>query len=170
MARADLRAAFDRGVAWVSRGAAVVAGLCFVYVAVGTMLGVFSRYVMNTPSRFLFDSVEIAMGLTVFLALAFVCIHNGHVRMEVIPASRETLREKLGRIANLVSALVLGAYSIAVFSQFFKDIQTGIKLGSNFGLPRWVPMLVLASGLMLFALALLRRADATEELEEVASS
>lgn len=162
---------YSLSVRWLARCAAVIAGASFVYVALATALGVFFRYVLQLPSRFLFDSVEFAMGFTVFLALAFVSIHNGHVRMEVIPESKVKIRMTLETVSNLVSALVLAAFSVAVFGQFLNDLETGIKLGSNFGLPRWIPMLVLAIGLFLFALTLLRgkknRVEGDELAEEV---
>lgn len=155
----------------MSRAAAVLAGLSFTYVAAATTLGVFFRYVLQLPSRFLFDSVEFAMGFTVFFALAFVSLHNGHVRMEVIPESKTKLRLILENISNLLSAVVLAAFSIVVFGQFLADLETGIKLGSNFGLPRWIPMLVLAIGLVLFALTLARLKTAedveSDQKEEV---
>lgn len=157
MTQRDLRARYDSGVAWLARGAAVLAGASFTYVVVGTTLGVINRKILQTPSRFLFDSVEVAMGITVFLALAFVALHNGHVRMEVLPASADKLRIRLDHIAAAASALILGAYSVVIFRQFQHDIQLGIKIGSNIGLPRWIPMLALSIGLFLFALTLLRK-------------
>lgn len=166
MSASSIRAVFDSGIAWVSRGAAVVAGACFVYVLVGTTLGVINRKILETPSRFLFDSVEVAMGITVFLSLAFVALKKGHVRMELLPDSRVKLRNVLDRIAAVLSSLVLGTYAVVAFKQFTHDFELGIKIGSNIGLPRWIPMLALALGLLLFALALLRKGALISDAEE----
>lgn len=157
MARRGFRSVYEVGTAWIARGTAVIAGGCFVYMLVSTTLGVYYRKVLSQPSAFLFDTGEVAMGLTVFLSLAFVMLHNGHVRMEVYPASAHKAKVVVGRLSTVVSAFVLGAFAIVVFRQFLSDIDAGIRIGSNSGPPRWVPMLALAIGLASFALTLLRK-------------
>ncbi|KUF08560.1 TRAP transporter small permease [Leucobacter sp. G161] len=159
-------------MAWLARGTAVIAGACFVYMLVATALGVYYRKVLSQPSAFLFGSSEVAMGLTVFLSLAFVMLHNGHVRMEVLPAAARRGKILAGRLSTLISAFVLGAFAVVVFRQFLNDVDLGIRIGSNSGPPRWIPMLALAIGLTTFALTLLRRQtvldadDSSEELSE----
>lgn len=156
MARPRWMDAYNHGVRWAAIAAAVFAGASFVYIVVATTLGVINRRVLEAPSRFLFDSVEVAMGITVFFSLAFVALRNGHVRMEVLPASLSRLRAVLDRVAAVGSAVILGAYSVVVFRQFLHDLSLGVRIGSNIGLPRWIPMLALSIGLVLFALTLLR--------------
>ncbi|QYH35460.1 TRAP transporter small permease [Salinibacterium sp. M195] len=136
--------------------AAVVSGLLLVYMGLATALGVFARYVLRTPSRFLFESTEMAIAICVFLVLAYTALKGRHVRVEVIPDRFAKTNLALDKWSDRVTALLSFVFAAFVFTQFYNDLASGIRIGSTTGLPRWVPMLTFFIGLVLYGIFQLR--------------
>ncbi|ASR36902.1 hypothetical protein BAY61_20070 [Prauserella marina] len=170
----------DRVLRAVTTASAVIAGAGLVYMALATIAGVVLRYVFRAPNRFLFESTEFALPLTVFFALGMVALYDRNVRVDLIPSRFVRTNHKLDVASRFVTAAIAGTFGWFAVQIFVRDLGTGIRMGSTFGLPRWILTLGLTVGLVLFAANELRTAlerlhtgapvsderDATENVSE----
>lgn len=136
--------------------AAAISGVLLVYIGIATVAGVILRYFFRSPSRFLFESTEMALGVLVFLVLAYTALKGRHVKVEVIPVRFERTNRLLDTWADRATALLAFGFAWIAGLQLMTDLETGIKIGSTTGLPRWVPMLALTIGLILYGIFQLR--------------
>ncbi|MEU3269440.1 TRAP transporter small permease [Saccharomonospora sp. NPDC006951] len=141
----------DRVLRAVTTASAVLAGAGLVYMALATIAGVVLRYVFRAPNRFLFESTEFALPLTVFFALGMVALYDRNVRVDLIPRRFVRTNHKLDVASRFVTAAIAGTFGWFAVQIFVRDLDTGIRMGSTFGLPRWILTLGLTVGLVLFA-------------------
>ncbi|MBK1788012.1 TRAP transporter small permease [Prauserella cavernicola] len=141
----------DRVLRAATTASAVIAGAGLVYMALATIAGVVLRYVFRAPNRFLFESTEFALPLTVFFALGVVALNDRNVRVDLIPSRFVRTNHKLDVASRFVTAAIAGTFGWFAVQLFVRDLGTGIRMGSTFGLPRWILMLGLTVGLVLFA-------------------
>lgn len=139
-----------RILSYAANTCGVVAGALLVYVAVASGLAITLREVFGSPSRFLFDSAEMAMALTVYTAIPFVAYHGGHVRVDLVPSRFGTTNRVLLRLSSALQGLGALFLAYIAFGQYRRDWGTGIPVSSTYGLPRWIPMLVLTVGLTIY--------------------
>ncbi|TCP53072.1 TRAP-type C4-dicarboxylate transport system permease small subunit [Tamaricihabitans halophyticus] len=142
----------------LTTASAVLAGAGLVYMALATILAVVLRYVFRQPNRFLFESTEFALALTVFFALGMVALYDRHVRVDLIPRRFARTNRKVDIGARFATAAIAGTFGWFAVQLFVRDLETGIRMGSTFGLPRWILMLALTVGLVLLAANELRGA------------
>lgn len=135
---------------------ATIAGAGLVYMAVATISGVILRYVFRQPNRFLFESTEFALALTVFFALGFVALHDRNVRIDLLPRRLLRTNRALDIGSRFATFAIAIAFAWFALQMLLRDLDSGIRMGSTFGLPRWVLMLGLTVGLLLLAFTELR--------------
>lgn len=131
---------------------AVLAAVTLAYICVATVSGVVLRYVFRDPSRFLFESTEFALALTVFLSFGFVAWRNGNVRVDLIPGRLVRFRRVADIFSSFLVTLLASSLTWFAVQVLARDLATGVKMGSTFGLPRWILMAGLVFGLALIAL------------------
>ncbi|WP_308797552.1 TRAP transporter small permease [Agromyces silvae] len=135
----------------VTVASATLAAVTLAYIAVATIGGVVLRYVFRQPNRFLFESTEFALALTVFLALGYVALRDRNVRVDLIPPRFSRARHVADVFSRFGTSVIAAALAWFAVQMLARDLSTGIKMGSTFGLPRWVLMLALFIGLVLLA-------------------
>lgn len=131
---------------------AMLAAATLVYIAIATIASVVLRYVLRQPNRFLFESTEFALPLTVFLVFGLVAMSDGNVRVDLIPHRFSRAKHVADVIARFGTSGIAAALAWFTIQMFTRDLSTGIRMGSTFGLPRWILMLGLVIGLVLLAL------------------
>lgn len=131
---------------------AVLAAISLAYICIATVSGVVLRYVFREPNRFLFESTEFALALAVFLSFGFVAWRNGNVRVDLIPGRFSRFRGAADVFSSALVAIVASSLAWFTAQILVRDLDTGVRMGSTFGLPRWVLMAGLLIGLILIAI------------------
>ncbi len=135
----------------ITLASATLAGVTLVYIAAATISSVVLRYVFRQPNRFLFESTEFALPLTVFFVFGLVAMSDRNVRVDLIPQRFAGTRHVADLISRFGTAGIAAALGWFALQLLVRDLSTGIRMGSTFGLPRWVLMLGLVVGLVLLA-------------------
>lgn len=137
---------------------AVMAGVTLAYICFATVTAVILRYVFREPNRFLFESTEFALALTVFLSFGYVAWRNANVRVDLVPGRFVRFRKFANLFSSALVGMTMGVLAWFAVQILVRDLGSGVRMGSTFGLPRWVLMAGLVVGLTLIAITEITRA------------
>lgn len=142
-------------IARLSWGAALLAGVCTLIIAILISADVLLRYFLNSPLLFVDEVASFLLVLVIFGGLAYTSRCGGHVRVDLVtthlpPALRAWLR---------AGGLTLGIVFILVVS--WTTLQSALtayrygRVSTVMLYPLWVPMLLIPAGLILMSAVML---------------
>ncbi|SIR18597.1 Tripartite ATP-independent transporter, DctQ component [Paracoccus thiocyanatus] len=100
-----------RQAGWYRVLAAVAALLIAMLIGV-TCIDVIGRYLMNRPFGAAYELTQILLAALVFVALPLTSADGGHVEVDLaLHLFPKWLQDLLGRLAGIVSAVVLGYFT-----------------------------------------------------------
>ncbi len=118
--------------------------------------GVFSRYILRTPSLVALEISGYMMVLLAFLPAGYLAYKNQHVASEFL-VSRVSNRGKL--ILKVVSNIVVGFYSIIILYEGIKTVsvmyQGDFRSTTLLNFPTWIVYLLIPLGSFFLILPVL---------------
>jgi TRAP-type C4-dicarboxylate transport system permease small subunit len=138
---------------------AAVAGALLVFLMLSVSADVAGRYVFGRPIGWVVEFTEYNLLYIPFLAMAWLVREGGHVRIDVVlQAVRPETRTRVNAATSLAAALTCGlaAYwaAMTTWDNYVRDVFTvGI-----YPIPKFIPLSVIALGLALSFIELLRQA------------
>ena len=157
-------AAFERFVEWLAVLVAASVGLCAVLIP----LNLFLVKVEWGTLPWLFEAVEYALYVGVFIGAPWVLRQGAHIRVDVVTAALPTAAAaRLEKVLDVVGALLcllLAFYGLRLALLEFED---GTLPDKDLRIENWSMMAVFAGSFLLlaveFALRFRRAADGLEE-------
>lgn len=141
-----------RVLAWVS------AVLILAMIAV-TCIDVVGRYLLNQPFGGAYELTQMLLATLVFVALPLTSHDGGHVEVDLalhlFPSSVQRL---LGRLAGIVSAVVLGYFSWRLVLIGIDQLESGTR-SASLALPMAPVAFLAAACCVIAALAMLMRRE-----------
>jgi len=139
----------------ISNKLAIIAmAVTFILVFI-TTIDVALRKITNTSIRGSFEITEMGMVVIVFIALSYLQLSNGHIRVDMF------VNKLPGRLRYIVDAFVLFvSFAVVIFigyaglQQTIKQFTAGITTGVVFW-PLWPFVAFMTIGLVLYSLVLL---------------
>ena len=148
-----------------ARGLFVLAGAASVAMAGFYLWEVVARYALGTPTIWTSDAVGYALAVAVFAALPEVTRRRVHVAVDILPAALpDRPRILVTRATDAAAGLATGAAGWIAMSEAWRQLERGLMTNAAIPVPRWPITAMIALGLLLAALILLR--DATRGAPE----
>ena len=150
----------------VSRALDGAAGALFALAGAATvaMAGLYlwevvARYALGAPTIWTSDAVGYALSVAVFAALPEVTRRRAHVAVDIVPAALPGRgRVALTRATDAAAGLAAGAAGWIAAGEAWRQLERGVMTNAALPVPRWPITAVIALGLLLAALLLLRDA------------
>lgn len=139
-----------------------IGGMSLVLLVLATGIGVFFRYVLNTPINGLRDISQLLLLICVSGAIPFAAQRGAHVAVDLLtltrhPGTRRTVR-------NLIAAssvALLGVVLVALARQGSCGFRCG-HFTPDLVIPFWPMYLALGIGFLLYVLQIIARRSADE--------
>ena len=136
-----------------------LAGAALVAMAGLYLWEVVARYGFGAPTIWTSDAVGYALSVAIFAALPEVTRRRAHVAVDILPASLpDRGRALTTRATDAAAALAAGAAGWIAAREALRQLERGLMTNAAIPVPRWPIMAVIAAGLLLAALVLLRDA------------
>lgn len=134
---------------------AVAASAIVIMMAV-TVIDVLSANLFNRPITGVYDLVQAALVITVFLGFPVTFLADRHITVDLIDlAVSPTLSRLLRRFAALVTAITLGFLAWYMVSPATDAFRYGERM-QELGIPHWVLWIPMIVGIVLSALVQIR--------------
>ena len=136
-----------------------LAGAALVAMAGFYLWEVVARYALNAPTVWTSDAVGYALAVVVFAALPEVTRRRAHVAVDIVPAALPDGPRRLAvRVTDAAAGLAAGAAGGIAAREAWRQLERGLLTNAAVPVPRWPITAVIALGLILAALILLRDA------------
>ena len=132
------------------------ASVAILAMAATIVVGVTSRYVFNHPLFFVEEYNGFFNVAVIFLPLAYVIRHGGHLRLDtLVKALPQRAANYLEIATNLVSLGLVIILDISVTQEVMSSFATGEESWGLTGTPLGPVQLIMPIGLSLFALQII---------------
>ena len=149
----------SRALDVVSAALFVSAGAALGAMVLLTLWEVVARYAFDAPTTWTAEAAGYALAAVVFAGLPEVTRRNAHVAIDVLPV---LLPPRAGaalvRITDAVAGLTAGIAAAIVAREAWRQLGRGLMTNAAVPVPRWPITAVIALGLGLAALVLIRQA------------
>ncbi|MEM7488122.1 MAG: TRAP transporter small permease [Pseudomonadota bacterium] len=151
--------ALSRGLDAVSAALFALAGAALAAMAGLYLWEVVARYALGAPTIWTSDAVGYALSVAIFAALPEVTRRRAHVAVDILPAALpDRGRRVLIRATDAAAGLAAGTAGWIAAREAFKQFDRGLMTNAAIPVPRWPITALIAAGLILAALVLLRDA------------
>ncbi|MEM7490257.1 MAG: TRAP transporter small permease [Pseudomonadota bacterium] len=151
--------ALSRGLDAVSAALFALAGAALAAMAGLYLWEVVARYALGAPTIWTSDAVGYALSVAIFAALPEVTRRRAHVAVDILPAALpDRGRRVLLRATDAAAGLAAGAAGWIAAREALKQLDRGLMTNAAIPVPRWPITALIAAGLILAALVLLRDA------------
>ena len=136
-----------------------LAGAAMTAMVVLTLWEVVARYAFDAPTIWTAEAVGYALAAVVFAALPEVTRRRAHVAVDIVPAALPPRAgAALVRVTDAVAALTASVAAGIAAREAWRQLERGLTTNAAVPVPRWPITAVIALGLGLAALTLLRQA------------
>ena len=136
-----------------------LAGAATVAMAGFYLWEVVARYALGRPTIWTADAVGYALAVAVFAALPEVTRRRAHVAVDILPAALPARAQALVvRATDAAAGLAAGAAGAIAAREGWRQLERGLMTNAAVPVPRWPITAMIAAGLILAALILLRDA------------
>lgn len=158
---------FLTAVDWLSRSAAILAGVLLAASMVIICQMIFMRYVFRAPTIWQTDFVVFSATAAVFLGAPYVLLTRGHVGVDVIELMVAKPTQRLLGIAGAVLGLAFALAMTVASSIFFHEAYVNEwRTSTVAAITLWIPLLPLPVSFGLLSLQyvaeLVRRITGTD--------
>ena len=137
----------------------VLAGAALVAMAGFYLWEVVARYGFGAPTIWTADAVGYALAATVFAALPEVTRRRAHIAVDIVPAALPAhARRRAVRLTDAAAGLAAGGAGGIAAREAWRQLERGLMTNAAVPVPRSPITAVIALGLILAALILLRSA------------
>jgi TRAP-type C4-dicarboxylate transport system permease small subunit len=114
-----------------------IPAILLLFMALLTSASAAARYLMNTPIPDEYEISRMLLGIVVCWGVAAAFYYNDHIYLDVM-WGRTSARAKLvlTRIGTLLSLLIIGSYSVALWFKVLDTMRAGI-LTIDLGISVW---------------------------------
>ena len=135
-----------------------LAGAAMAAMVLLTLWEVVARYAFDAPTIWTADATGYALAAVVFAALPEVTRRRVHVAVDIVPAALSPRAgAALVRLTDALAALTAGAAAGIAAREAWRQLERGLMTNAAVPVPRWPVTAVIALGLALAALTLLRQ-------------
>ena len=136
---------------------AAISAFIIVLIAVSVCVDVISRYAFRRPLGWPIDYSEYGLVAMTFLSMAWLVRQNGHVRIDLgLNALPERTRHWVAGLGNLIAAATCGAGAYFATQTAMTQFARGSMTVSIHSAPRYFFSALIALGLALTAIELVR--------------
>ncbi|WP_163271836.1 TRAP transporter small permease [Chelativorans alearense] len=133
-----------------------VAGAALVLFTAVFNIEVARRYFLNAPSTWSQDVIAVCALAVIFLAMPYVTMKQGHVRIDILLRKMGPAGEKAVTSVSLVLAvIILGAVAWITGIEAHKQFLRGTQTASSIAIPKWPLLALMAWGFLSSALHVL---------------
>ena len=141
----------------INKIAGIVTAFSIFILLILVSWGVFSRYVLRSPSHIALEVSGYLMVLLSFLGAGYIHMQNKHVKIEVLTSK---LPEKFKKIHSLTVHLLLLVFSVIVIYEGIDYVilafNENYRSTSLLNFPLWMVFLAIPVGMLLFLLQVIR--------------
>jgi TRAP-type C4-dicarboxylate transport system permease small subunit len=136
-----------------------LAGLASVAMAGFYLWEVVARYALGAPTIWTSDAVGYALSVAIFAALPEVTRRRAHVAVDILPAALPGRGQvAITRATDAAAGLAAGAAGGIAAGEAWRQFERGLMTNAAVPVPRWPITAMIAAGLLLAAVMLLRDA------------
>ena len=136
-----------------------VAGVATVLMAGFYLWEVVARYALGAPTIWTSDAVGYALSVAIFAALPEVTRRRAHIAVDILPAALpDRGRTWTIRATDAAAGIAAGTAGWIAAGEAWRQLDRGLMTNAALPVPRWPITAVIALGLLLAALVLLRDA------------
>ena len=149
--------ALDRAIGSVNRLVMLPCMLAILAAATILTYSVAARYFFKVPTEWQDETAVFLLIGATFVSGAFVQSKQGHVGVEAIAVLLPDWANRLRHgIVETLSLVFCGFFSWKSWTLFREALHEGFTSNSTWGPPLWIPYLLMACGMTLLTLQLLR--------------
>lgn len=152
----NLIAALDKGLSYLERSFALLAGICAMVMMGMVCAEVLGRTLFNHPFRGTIDIVEQLMAVVVAMGIAYCQSHFGNVRMTLLTNRLKGRAQWVSEaFALLIGWLVVAALTKGSYANLARSWRNGGDT-PEIGIPLWIGIAIVtaALGLLLLRISL----------------
>lgn len=139
-----------------------IGGVALLLLVLVTGIGVFFRYVLNTPINGLRDITQLLLLLCVSGAIPYAAQRGSHVAVDLLTLTRHPgVRRNVSTLIGASSVALLGVMLVALARQGSCGFRCG-HFTPDLVIPFWPMYLALGIGFLLYVLQIIARRSADE--------
>ena len=150
--------AFQKIVFYVSRAAAILAGVIIIYMVCHILLEIFVRSVFSTSTFALDELIGYSVAACAYLGLGYTLENGGLIRVNLVLSKINPLSgaRKVIEIFCCIGTLIAMGLPLWYFGRsVIKKYESGYTSGTMLNAEQWIPESFLLVGLVIFWIQLL---------------
>jgi len=150
--------AFQKIVFYVSRAAAILAGVIIIYMVCHILLEIFVRSVFSTSTFALDELIGYSVAACAYLGLGYTLENGGLIRVNLVLSKMNPLSgaRKVIEIFCCIGTLIAMGLPLWYFGRsVIKKYESGYTSGTMLNAEQWIPESFLLVGLVIFWIQLL---------------
>ena len=154
----QLMKAFQKIVFFVSRAAAILAGVIIIYMVCHILLEIFVRSVFSTSTFALDELIGYSVAACAYLGLGYTLENGGLIRVNLVLSKINPLSgaRKVIEIFCCIGTLIAMGLPLWYFGRsVIRKYESGYTSGTMLNAEQWIPESFLLVGLVIFWIQLL---------------